>query len=250
MQQGKPLPGTLSEASRAIEIMEEYNQNDQAMSSRLWCQVMGNLAGQSDDPLLLRGKWFDTVGWFPPTPLIEGNLKFQRLVLLVFFGHYGTAADLALEIGHNSYEKLLPGFSLCQFEAFMRGVALFAMARKTKKRKYRRAAEQTLRTIDDWVKKGNPNVQQYSCLLKAERATSKQRHVEAESLYKEAIVISARTGQLHVAGLANQRYADYLLIDRHDEEEARYRIEQAIRFYSEWGADAVVERVRNEMAKP
>ena len=247
IQQGKNLGNTLSEASRAIELMHEYNQNDQAVSSSVWCQVMGNLAGESDQPLVLRGKWFDTVGWVPPTPLMAGSLNFQKLVLFVFFGHYEEGADLALEMV--DYEKLFPGFSLCQFEAFIRGVPLFAMVRKTGKRKYRRTAEQVLRTIDGWVKKGNPNVQQYACLLKAEQAASKRKHREAESLYKEAIVISARTGQLHTAGLANQRYADYLLVDRKDEDEASYRIEQAIRFYTEWGAEALVERLSNAVAK-
>ena len=219
IQQGRPIGSSLAETSRAIETIDEYNKNDQSISCKVWCQVLANLAGGSEHPLVLQGKWFDTVGWHPPTPMLESSLKFQKLVLLVFFGSYEEAADLALGIG-DRYQKEVPGFSFCQFEAFMLGVALFSMLRRTKKRKYRRAAEHALHTVDGWVKKGNPNVQQYSCILKAEQAASRRRNAEAESLYKESIVIAARMGQLHTAGLANQRYADYLRVDRKDEEEA------------------------------
>ena len=247
LQLGKPLKPTLAEAPHCIALMEELKQNDQAITCRVLCQAMNNLVGDSENTVLLQGKWIDTVAWgAPPTNIIAADVGCQNLVLFVFFGKYEDAADLALKTG-DKYAKLMIGFFMCQFEAFMRGLALFAMARRTRKRKYRRPAERILNMIDGWVKAGNPNVQQYSCLLKAEQAAARRKFEEAESLYNESIVISARTGQLHTAGLANERFADYLLAVKKDQEEARYRFEQAIRFYSEWGAEAVVERVREKV---
>mmetsp|Transcript_8725 Transcript_8725/g.20888 ORF Transcript_8725/g.20888 Transcript_8725/m.20888 type:complete len:82 (+) Transcript_8725:734-979(+) len=77
------------------------------------------------------------------------------------------------------------------YEAFFRGVALYAMTRRTGKRKYRRAAQKVLAKIDTWIQKGNPNVYAYFKLLKAEQeALNKKNHKKAESLYNEAIVIA------------------------------------------------------------
>lgn len=132
-------------------------------------------------------------------------------------------------------------------EVFLSGVALYAMARKTKKWRYKRAAKQTLAKMDRWFQSGNPNVHAYYYMLQAEQAASRNNHKDAESFYKEAVVAAARTGQLHVAGLSSERYADFLLTEKKDLEESLYQKEQAIRFYLAWGANAVVERIRDSM---
>jgi hypothetical protein len=46
--------------------------------------------------------------------------------------------------------------------------------------------------------------------------------------------------------LANERYADFLLHHMSEnKEEAEYRLEEAIRFYSEWGAARKVDILRH-----
>ena len=71
------------------------------------------------------------------------------------------------------------------------------------------------------------------------------------SLYEEATLLSARSGYLQHAALANERYAESLLeiapkLSRRDE--AKYRLEQAIRCYSEWGAHQKVKILRQSHA--
>jgi hypothetical protein len=133
-------------------------------------------------------------------------------------------------------------------ETFHRGVALYAMARRTKKRKYKTAAKGILKIIATWVKSGNPNVRHYHALLMAEQAALDMKHKEAESLYKDAVVLSARTGHMHHAGLINERYSDFLLQVLGDEEEATFRRGEAIRFYEDWGAHAMVDRLTNPLS--
>jgi hypothetical protein len=66
-------------------------------------------------------------------------------------------------------------------------------------------------------------------------------------LYQETIVSGARTGHLHHAALCSERYADLLRKELVDEDQAKHRIEEAIRFYSDWGAEAKVEMLMDPL---
>ena len=242
---GKPLCPILTAGTQSIYLMEEVKQDEQVTASQMFCQTIANLMGKSDQTTLLQGDWFNSVGWTPPSQL-EGDLNFHRLALLVYFGDFEAAAELALRHG-DSFEKKAPGCCMVPLEAFLHGVALYAMARQSRKFRYRRAAHQILTKFESWTKNGNPNVQAYEFLLKAEQAAFRKNHKDAESLYKEAVAISARTGQLHTAGLVSERYADFVLTEKQDLVECRNQKEQAIRFYTEWGADALVKRIQDSM---
>jgi hypothetical protein len=52
---------------------------------------------------------------------------------------------------------------------------------------------------------------------------------------------------MHHAALCNERYADFLLQELSDEEEAKYRMEEAIRFYEEWGAVGKVGMLKKHL---
>jgi hypothetical protein len=83
--------------------------------------------------------------------------------------------------------------------------------------------------------------------LSAEQAALSKNYTRAEEKYKKAIVLAARTGRMHHAALCNERYADFLLQELSDEEEAKYRMEEAIRFYEEWGAVGKVEMLKKHL---
>jgi hypothetical protein len=98
--------------------------------------------------------------------------------------------------------------------------------------------------LQGWLDKGNPNVKHYVTLLDTEwAALNGQRHV-ASKLYETSVTLAARGGFLQDAGLANERYADFLLRDVPDEDEAAHRMEEAIRFYGNWRAARKVDRLR------
>ena len=120
-------------------------------------------------------------------------------------------------------------------------VALFAMARKTKRFKYIRAAYRVRKKIVSWAKSGNPNVKHYECFLEAEHTALKGKKSAAKVKYEAAIRKAARTGHLHHAALFNERFADFLRYDLSEEEESSYRLREAIRWYGEWGAKRKVE---------
>ena len=53
----------------------------------------------------------------------------------------------------------------------------------------------------------------------------------------------AHPGHVHHAALANERYSDFLLHCMNDDVEAFYRIQEAIRFYKDWGASSKVQHL-------
>ena len=96
--------------------------------------------------------------------------------------------------------------------------------------------------IQDWIKKGNPNIGHYGVLLDAEWNTMRKgRQSEAVSSYLKANTISARFGFIHDRALINERHGEYMLELGTDNDEAEYRLKEAIKLYIEWGADRKVD---------
>jgi hypothetical protein len=170
--------------------------------------------------------------------------QYADINMLVFLGDYESGAKIALEIG-DTYDKAYLNNPQVMTVNMLRGVALYAMARSTRKRKYLRPAQRIRAKIVGWLKAGNPNVFHFHPMLCAEQAAIDGKHQEAKKLYHEAIVSSARTGHIQYAALANERYADYCRHELGDEDEAKFRIGEAIRYYNEWGADVKVEKLKS-----
>jgi predicted ATPase len=237
---GKPLGPTLANCPTCASQTEEVKQQDQACFLKMFWQMILNLMGQSKESKTLKGEIFNCEAFARTTSLHDAVFNLATLDLLIFFGDFEQAANLAIQCG-NSFEKAFPGFFLGMMETFHRGVALYAMARRTKKLKYKRRASRILKTVGKWLDKGNPNVKHYHSFLSAEQSALNKDYKTAEVLYKDSIRSAARNGNLHHAALINERYGDFLLHELGDEEEAKYRTSEAIRFYREWGAEAKVE---------
>lgn len=155
--------------------------------------------------------------------------------LCMYFGEYEKGAKLAIERG-DTYVKGMPGHVGIMMETFTRGMLLYATARKTRKRIYTKHAKKVHKTIKSWVRKGNPNVKHYDLLLDAEAAVLNGKLDAAEGLYQRAIVLATRQGSIHESAFASERYGEFLLSERNDREEARYKLADAVRRYGEWGA--------------
>ena len=101
------------------------------------------------------------------------------------------AANLAIE-SDGKYAKAAPGFFLGQIETFHRGIALYAFARQSQKRKYKKHAKKVLKTITKWHKAGNPNVKHYYLFLSAEQAALDKKFAIAEQYYKGKEIFLAK----------------------------------------------------------
>eukprot|EP00980_Cylindrotheca_fusiformis_P027453 scaffold20461_cov117-Cylindrotheca_fusiformis.AAC.16 len=241
---GKRLGPILEQFPKLLSQMEELSQPEQANNLKMYWQMILNLTTTptSEDSHILEGRVFSAEAFNGDGAVDLGTIHLCQGELLVFYD-MEAAAERAMK-GGEKYAKLCPGMFHNMFETFHRAIALFAMARRTKQRRYKKHANKLAKQIEDWVRSGNPNVSHYHMAMMAEQAALNNKHFVAEENYKNAIVLAARSGHMHHAALINERYAEFLLVERLDEQESKYRLGEAIRFYQEWGALGKVEELK------
>ncbi|CAJ1938980.1 unnamed protein product [Cylindrotheca closterium] len=243
---GKPIDQILEAFPKIIAQMEEVSQTSQAVTTTLYWQMLLNLREpkQAKDPLkLTRGN--NAIIENHPDQEDEYIATFRDYLecqLLLFYNHE-SAADRAIQSA-GRLEKAAPGTFDFMIETFHRGICLYVAARRTKRRKYAKHAKKIRKIIHEWRRKGIPNVVYYCMFLDAEHAALAGKHEEAEKHYKEAIHFVAKPGHLQHAALFNELYSDYLFRERDDKDEAKYRLEEAIWYYRDWGALGKVEKLK------
>ena len=163
------------------------------------------------------------------------HLKIFKNIMCNFFGDFEQGAKLALERG-DEYEKK-NGSPLTMLDTLHQGISLYAMARKTKEKKYIKAAKKAKKRIAMWLKKGNINVTHYIPFLEAEEAALEGNVDEAKRLYPWAISLASSSGFPHNAAFPSERFAEYLLHDLKDEDRAGEYFQDSIKYYTDWGSD-------------
>lgn len=221
-------------------------------------QMFLNLRNNQQDACLLKGEEYSVEACGNQLALLAWH-EFAEFQLLFFYND-PSAPEKA---GKSALKSVLLNDSLGYFaqmiEKFHRGVCLYVAARHTKKRKYRQHARKIRNIIHSWKKVGNPNVVYYCNFLDAEHAALEGKYDKAEEHYMKAIKFVARTGYLHHAALFNELYSDFLLLELNDKDEAKYRLEEAIKYYEDWGAlgkvhqlkkSSLMRRLRASMISP
>mmetsp|Transcript_172 Transcript_172/g.590 ORF Transcript_172/g.590 Transcript_172/m.590 type:complete len:351 (+) Transcript_172:2-1054(+) len=201
---------------------------------RMMLQAIHNWTGQSENTVVLKGDIVDEDDLLLPSPIDVALFHYIKSYLFAVFGSFERGAELAIQ-KTDEFAKASPGNAAAVHDTFLRGIPLFAMARRTKQAKYKNHAKKILKTVKGWISKGNPNVKHYVSLFQAEQSALDKKYDAAENLFREAIRVAGRGGYVQDAAIANERYADFLQ-SISDEIAARERIEQAIRFYKSWGA--------------
>ncbi|CAJ1956545.1 unnamed protein product [Cylindrotheca closterium] len=241
---GKPLATAMNECPKLILHFNELQQAEQTTSVKMYFQMMASLTKNTDVVPELEGSIFSRKRDSVSTAPLQATLHFLEGELLIL-SNMDLAAQRALRDG-DKYQKLGPGVFLGMIEMFHRGIALFAAARRHKKRKYRTNANKIRKTVKQWIKDGNPNVEHYDLLLDAEHAAlSSKTYAKAHKLYQASIESAIKIGHLMHSGLCNERYADFLLHTCSDG--AVHRMTEAIRFYGEWGAVGKVNQLKHQI---
>jgi len=238
---GKKLAPLLEECQKALTHVEEGDRADHVVTMKLMIHLIKNLQGKYGRQSLrsadLPDKW-------KTTSIYIGTAHFTQCEIL-FFSNLEAAADVSIQNG-DLLKKSLPGTILTMIDNFHQAVSLYVMARRTKKRKYKVAAKRLRKILQRWAKAGNPNVVHFVMLLDAEDAALTKNIEAATENYQKAIVFAGRIGELHHAGMFNERYADFLLDVCNDYEGAKYQLSHAIRYYQDWGADRKVDELQKK----
>jgi len=251
-QCGKPLKIVEKDGRIYSKQFLEFKRETIYIDHLIYLEALQNLMGLSegDDPCTMKSEEYFRS---QQDPTVVGVFYSFQSILYMYFGDYENGAKLALERG-DDYSKRIPSYMFIMIETFARGMSLYAMARLTRKRTYKKHALKVHKTVKSWLRKGNPNVRHYDCLFNAELAALQGKLSTAEGYYHSAIVCATRQGCIHESAFASERYGEFLLTERNNREEARHKFDDALRRYTEWGArrkaDMLRERHRVLFEKP
>ena len=151
--------------------------------------------------------------------------------LYSIFGDHSKGAKLALKRG-DYFFRVSVGCPTAMPDTFHRGISLFDTARRTRKATHKRAAKKTLSKMKKWAK-DNPNVVHTLKILEAEQFALNGNKEKACLAYERSIALSARSGMLQDAALANERSGEYLLNEIKDEDKAVHYFGKAIGYYKD-----------------
>ena len=220
--------------------MKELKQLVAYRSTLVNYQMFMNLAGRTDtDPLSLSGEYCtpeNHAEWSEQDAFYFHHCRLWECYVRTMYGEHEECAKLAIKYGHNTSVKSNPGaFSISMFEVISKGVSSAIAARQTGKKSYKKIALAIHRRLKDWIDKGNPNVAHLDAFMDAQFAAMKGKNFAAIKSFQVSIVIAARGGLLLDAAMFSESFGEYLL-ERDDSEEATFRLQEAIKYYREFGA--------------
>ena len=230
---GRPLPSLDVDAKAYVNQMQDFKREEGIPLVKIARRAWKKLMYCDDDPLLLTGENTDEYsGLELPDTRFSAKIAEMKQILAVFFGEHERGAYLALSRG-NDVQKAMPGTLACAFDPFYRGLSLYAMARRTRKRRFIKEAGRQHRRLKGFVKKGNVNLLHLESILDAEAAALRRDYRQAKKLWETAIMLSR--GYLQHTALAAERYGEFLLHEMGDLFGAAFQIGKAITYYREWG---------------
>jgi hypothetical protein len=154
------------------------------------------------------------------------------------FGAHEKLAAMLLEL--NGADIAIIGSPFLLHYALARGVSSFAAYRKTKKKGYLKMGMRMRSKMRSWLSKGNPNVLHLASFLDAEYHASKGKLGTAIKHFESAVLMSACGGLLFDAVFVSERFGE-LYLENDDEENASFRLKQAIRYYKDVDAYGKVD---------
>ena len=246
---GRSLKLRAEDCAVYSEQMRELKRQQAVDYTMVLWQPALNLMGFSENTTLLEGDAVEDEQEFLNARLdnkpMVAIFRTQKLRLYAMFGEHSQGADLFIAHGYD-WPEAAPGHPMFMEAVFCGGLSSFAMARTSKARKYRRQALKARSTVKDWIKKGNPNVRHYEALFDAEKAVLKGKYRAAEQYYQSAVSVAARGGFVHDAGLASERYGEFMLTVLKDEDGAVFHFDTSAKFYSDWGASKKVQQLQEK----
>ncbi|KAG7343689.1 multi-sensor signal transduction multi-kinase [Nitzschia inconspicua] len=253
---GMPLADLDSNMTSYAEQMKDFGQAMVLLGHKMVHQVVQILrgkAGHNDGTgIILSGDVMDQEETL--NELSVANDEFMmlamqryRLILACYIGDYENGASLAMQCMDKCC-KALPGQPATVMARFCSSICYYAMARKTRKRRYLQEAKRQHKFLRSWSDrpkdKINPNFVHREVLLSAELDAFRGKIESAFQKYEVAIRMAGRSGIVQDQALTNERYAA-LCLEQGNHEEYYFRMNAAICLYSEWGASAKVQKLRS-----
>jgi len=210
-------------------------------------QLVENLRGRSKNTVVLTGDVFDEqVAMSSGKTHLLGMVPRFKCYICVYFREFETGANLVQDVGGYGFLKNHfrgVGYG-CDYFPF--GLCSFVMARRTNKNKYKHEANLIRAELQHLVKNKCINFIHMLSILDGEYFAMIGKPKLARESYERAVIEAVRAGYLQNAGVASSRLSDFFL-EHGDPSEAKYRWEQSIKYYQDWGATKVVEMMSSKL---
>jgi histidine kinase len=238
---GEPLEQLHQRNAQAIASISSHGQQTMLHTTRMHHQIIENLLGRSQDPLLLQGEAYDEVCMEAVHRDASDRvnlhcLAVSRAVLFLFFGDLLRAAKvMRVADAWDSDSRSNP---IHVYGRFVDSLAHAAIGDS-------RRAHKQLAELRRWCQIGDVNLEHRICLVEAELAARLGNVDTAIRAWERSIALSEMNGFPHERGLAFHRAACF-----HERagngEMARLCMAEACQSYAEWGAVSLVKAFSNE----
>ena len=181
---------------------------------------------------------------------LQSHVFLQQLDLQVIFSQWEAASALLLEA--NDVRSILGvAFQGMRF-TFIEALICLKAAQSSSsgmisRWMWKKRGIKVMKIIRGWVELGNPNVIHLLHLLEAELTILNGYDRLVEDSFQLAINTASAAGFLHDLALSHELVSSYLT-KRGDSSQGDYHMEQAIKYYSEWGANAKVDQLKKRLS--
>ncbi|CAJ1958856.1 unnamed protein product [Cylindrotheca closterium] len=245
---GRSLRAAADETRETIRNIKSMNRGWQVHLMSIMFQVILNMQGQSEDPLVLKGEAIDEALLDPEA---SGGLDYTLLhgfkgIIFTFCGNHRANAEETLEKMPFLVDAISGNAIAFWFQIYV-AISCLHCARSCGKRssKYRRYGKETSKKTKTWIAQGCPNLKQLDLLMDAELAVLANDPAKACRVYRRSVEVGKKVHRPNDAGLASERLGEFLL-SINDKDGAKAALLEAMDLYSLWESDYKVESIRSK----
>jgi tetratricopeptide (TPR) repeat protein len=241
---GEPLKVIEQEARSNCLMMDSLGQNMGLLYLvPLWSRIC-DLMGGTHVPLMLRGD-IANADDAENHAIVEGNRSAMRWMFLFHTVVYNFTGkhQRALDMAKFSWEAQADADV---WLTFYQGLSSFSVARDGKGDA--RIGRKAVKQMKKWTRARCANIENKVALLEAEQAAARGQSTKALSFFNVSIKLAQRDGFVHEEGLAYERLGQYYQFLGSFDTAAPF-FDRARSAYQRWGAQTLVTRMENAVAR-
>jgi hypothetical protein len=244
---GLPLEPLSRDISKYAKLMLDYGHLMNLGNQVPFFQMVANLMGRSEDPLVLTGEYMDQeeklAEWKRTDHQFVACFYYLfRMMLAYIFGDFELAGVMGGKMGNLYVEGPSPWVA---YRFLFRGLTGFARYSTSRKRSHLGIGNTSIKQFEKWTKDGVINCRHMLLLLKAEKLAvlCKAHPKKVQIAYDEVISVTARLGFLDSHAIAIERLGVYFLAQEDTYNASNY-LGRAREAYRRWGADGKVKQLQ------
>ena len=237
----RPLKELTDDLIAYREPMVRFKQQQSLTTQNILLQTVLNLRGESPEPWVLKGAYFDETALLSDDPSTGNpeemfNAFFLKMLLCYWFGQYEAALMHREKAARFlTSTRGSPIFVMFHFFDSLVHMAMLRRGGPVSNRKLLRQVRNNQKKMKKWSEYGPMNTRHRYLLVEAERMKALSRNEEAMDLYDQAIGLAGENRYIQEEALGCELAARFW-IDRGKNALASPYMKKAVYLYRKWGA--------------